>query len=78
MALSEQQVANLLVMVTNVESDELDCEGCFSQVAEFADQHLSSSGVSEAMRAVQVHMEQCACCKDEFNALLKGLAAIEE
>jgi antitoxin component HigA of HigAB toxin-antitoxin module len=76
MGLSTEQIANLLAMISNVEPDELDCDSCLTQVAEFAELHLASRDIPEAMRAVQVHLEQCACCQDELNALLKGLSAI--
>lgn len=77
MSLSKEQIAGLLGMVNAVENDELDCEGCFGQIAEFAELHLAKQDVPEAMRAVETHLQQCLCCKDEFTVLLKGLQAIE-
>ena len=77
MSLSKEQVNNLLGMVGSVESDELDCEGCFGRIAEFAELYLSQQEIPEAMRIVETHLQQCLCCKDEFNALLKGLKEIE-
>ena len=77
MSLSREQVSSLLDMVGSVESDELDCDGCFGQIAEFADLYLSQQEIPEAMQAVERHLQQCLCCRDEFNALLKGLQAIE-
>ena len=77
MSLSIDQINNLLAMVGSIESDELDCDGCFGRIAEFADFHLSQQEVPDAMKAVETHLQQCLCCKDEFNALLKGLQAIE-
>lgn len=78
MSLSTEQVHTLLDMVGSVESDDLDCDGCFGRIAEFADLHLSRREIPEAMRAVETHLQQCLCCKDEFTALLKGLQAIED
>ena len=78
MALSKEQIQNLVGMVATVEADELDCDGCFGQIAEFAEYHLATQELPEAMWAVQVHLEQCLCCKDEFNALLKALRALDE
>lgn len=77
MVLSNEQINNLLGLVSSVESDGLDCDGCFGQIAEFAEIHLSAQQVPEAMKAVERHLQQCVCCKDEFNALLEGLKAIE-
>ena len=74
MALTKDQIKSLIEMVSTAESDELDCDGCFGQIAEFAELHLAAQELPEAMRAVQHHLEQCLCCRDEFHALLKGLA----
>ena len=78
MSLSKDQITNLLGMVHSAEADELDCDGCFGQIAEFADLHLSGQEIPAALRVVETHLQQCACCKDEYNALLKGLRAIDE
>jgi len=29
--------------------------------------------VSEALKAVEVHLRQCMCCKDEYESLKDGL-----
>ena len=78
MALSNDQIVNLIGMVSSVEKDAIDCDGCFSKIHEFAEIHLSAKEVPEAMKVVKSHLEQCLCCQDEFNALLKGLKALEE
>ncbi len=77
MSLSIEQINGLLGMISSVESDEIDCGGCFGQIAEFAEFHLSHKEIPEAMKSIEMHLQQCLCCKDEFNALLKGLQAIE-
>lgn len=77
MSLSKTQITDLLGMINSVESDDLDCEGCFGQIAEFAELHLTKQDIPEALKAVETHLQQCLCCKDEFNALLKGLREIE-
>ena len=78
MALTQNQINSLMDMVITTEPDQTDCDGCLGQIAEFADVHLSTKEVPEAMLVIQRHLEQCLCCKDEFNALLKGLEAIEQ
>ena len=78
MPLSNDQIASLLGMVNASESDELDCDGCFARVAEFAEAELANREIPDALKAVQTHIRQCTCCKDEYNALLDGLREIEE
>ena len=78
MPLSKEQVASLIGMVASGEPDELDCDGCFEQLAVFAETQLTSREIPEALLAIETHLQQCACCQDEFNALMEGLRALEE
>ena len=77
MSLTKEQLTGLVGLIDSVEPDELDCDGCFGQIAEFAELHLAGQEVPAAMQAVETHLRQCVCCKDEFNALLKALEAID-
>ena len=76
MPLSNDQIKGLLGLVANIESDSLDCDGCFGQVAEFAELKLTGAEIPEALRDVETHMRQCPCCKDEYQALLLGLQGL--
>ena len=78
MPLSTEQLSTLLGMITTSEPDSLDCDGCSEHLAEFAEAELTSREIPEAIRTVEIHLRQCACCKDEYNALLEGLRALEE
>ena len=77
MALSEEQIANLMGMIATSQADELDCDGCFKQLSVFVEAELASREIPEALRAVETHLEQCKCCQDEYNALLEGLRALQ-
>jgi len=74
MPLKPEQVSKLLNMVSSSDTDSLDCDGCFDHIAEFVDIHLASQEVPAAL----IHLQQCVCCKGEFNALLDGLRALEQ
>ncbi len=73
MPLSNKQVSKLIGMVTDASPDTLDCDGCFAHIAEFAEAELTNREIPEALKAVQVHLSQCGCCKDEYNVLLDSL-----
>ena len=49
MPLSNDQIASLLGMVNASESDELDCDGCFARVAEFAEAELANREIPDAL-----------------------------
>ena len=78
MTLSNDQIKNLMAMVGETEADHLDCDGCFEHLAEFAEQSLAGRELPEALKAVETHLQQCPCCKDEYQALMEGLRAIDE
>jgi predicted anti-sigma-YlaC factor YlaD len=44
---------------------------------QFAQAELEGRDVPEALEVVRVHLEQCKCCRDEYNALLTALREIE-
>ena len=76
MGLSTEQVSKLLSLVTSAETDDIDCDGCFEHLAQFAEIELTSREVPDALQVVQQHLDQCHCCQDEYQALLEGLRAL--
>lgn len=77
MPLTTNQVTTLVNMVATSEPDVLDCDGCYEHMAEFAEAELANREVPDALKAVEAHLRQCNCCKDEFNALIEGLRELE-
>ena len=77
MPISNDQIASLLGMINDAKPDDLDCDGCLEHLAEFAENELANREIPEALKAVQTHIEQCKCCRDEYAALLAGLKEIE-
>ena len=78
MALSKEQIRSLLGMISRTEQDSVECDACFDHLAEFAETELAGQEIPGALRAIENHLEQCACCRDEYQALIEGLRAIEE
>ena len=77
MPISKKQIDTLLGLISDTESDNLDCDGCFGQLAEFADAKLANQEIPVALQAVEQHLKQCTCCCDEFETLLEGLRGLE-
>ena len=78
MALTHEQLDKLLGLVGSTQDDELDCDGCMDLIAEFAEYQLSDLPLPEALKKVQVHLESCACCAEEYQLLLDGLMSLEQ
>jgi hypothetical protein len=77
-SLSSEQIKTLIDLVVTTKNDQLDCDGCLAQIAEFAEAHLLGHSLSEALKSVAVHLESCGCCKDEYEALLAALTTLDK
>ncbi len=75
--LTTEQIQNLVSLVASTEPDEISCDECFGQIAEYAEAALANRELSDAMAIVQRHLEQCPCCNAEYKALLDAMREIE-
>ena len=72
----ELEPAALKQMVRNIltaRPDEIGCDECFEQLDRFVEMTLAGKNAAEAMPLVQDHLERCADCREEFEALLAAL-----
>ena len=77
MPLSEQQISSLLYFVATVERDPIDCDDCYRRLAEFAEAKIREVEIPQALRAIEVHLRQCPCCKKEYESLLHAMRSLE-
>jgi hypothetical protein len=78
MKLDAKQIAELIQLTATARSeDTIGCNGCFELMDQFAQAELEGRDVPEALEVVRVHLEQCKCCRDEYDALLTALREIE-
>jgi len=78
MPIAGDQIHRLIGLIADVQTDELDCDDCFARVSEFAEYRLLNRPVPAALKAVERHLQQCACCRDEYEALLTGLRSLAD
>ena len=67
-------------MVRNVlttRPDEIGCDECLEQLDRFVEITLAGKNAAEAMPLVQDHLKRCDDCREEFEALLAVLRAME-
>ena len=77
MRLNEEQFAVLGSLVAKAdERDKLGCDGCFELMAQFAETMMAGDELTPTLEAVQIHLEQCRCCRYEYEALLVALREI--
>lgn len=72
-------LATLREMVREIMStrpDEIGCGECFEELDCFVEIKLAGKNAAEAMPLVQDHLDRCANCREEFEALLTALRAL--
>lgn len=77
MALTEEQVVMLMQFVKATCDDEISCEDCLIGMAEFAETELKDLDFAQAQLTVKDHLDICPECKEEYDALLIALRALE-
>jgi hypothetical protein len=77
MSLSKQEIDGLLRLIGLTRDDEIDCERCLAQVAEFAERELAGRSIAAGQEAVAHHLLTCKECCEEYEALLQALQAMD-
>lgn len=77
MILDKKIVKYLVDYVEATHEHELSCGECFSQINEFAELKLLGKAPEEAMPLVQIHLENCHECKEEYETLLEAMKELE-
>ena len=77
MQLSYQQITNLIELTVTTKGDSLGCDGCLELMDQFAQAELDGTTIPRALECVRIHIEQCKCCKDEYEALMIALREVQ-
>jgi hypothetical protein len=75
--LNPDDLSKLVRMIAATREEEIGCDECLEQVDRFVEMELSGLGAAAAMPLVQDHLNKCGDCREEFEALLTALRAIE-
>lgn len=76
--LDEQMLEGMLRGVISTRDDEIGCDECFERLDQFTELVLAGEEIPEAMELVEDHLNRCRDCREEFEALLEALRAVEE
>ncbi len=75
--LNKEQIQTLVGLIVTTQSDQITCDDCFGQIGEFAEHALEGRELSAGMKIIQQHLQQCPCCKGEYEALVDALKEVE-
>ena len=77
MTLDLDRLKQMAREIITARPDEIGCDECFEQLDRFVEMTLAGKNAAEAMPLVQDHLERCDDCREEFEALLAALRALE-
>ena len=77
MQIKAETLKMILQSIVMLEDEEMGCDSCYQEVDRFIEMHLEGKDPAEAMPIVQHHLEICRDCKEEYEALMAALKAIQ-
>ena len=76
--LNPDNLKSVVRAIVETREEEIGCDECFEQLGLFVETKLSGLDAAAAMPLVQDHLDKCGDCREEFEALLTALRAIED
>lgn len=73
MKITNEQIKNLLGAVAKTSDDEVSCDSCEFQLAQFAETQLSGQEIPEALKAIEAHLKVCPECTEELEFIKRAL-----
>ena len=71
--LKRGDVVKLVRVVAETHETEIGCDECFERLDRYVETELSGVEARDAMPLVGDHLDKCADCLREFEALLRAL-----
>lgn len=75
--LDRDELNKLMRSVLETSDHELGCDECLDQVDRFVEMELAGLDAAAAMPLVHNHLQKCGDCREEFEALLVTVQAME-
>ena len=75
MAFKLDTLKKMMRNVVSTRPDEIGCDDCFEQLSRFVELVLAGQPAAALMPLVQDHLDRCADCHEEYEALLRALRA---
>ena len=73
MKITENQIETLLDFVSKTRENEISCQTCEDQIAQFAESQLTGKEIPEALKAIEEHLRICPECTEELEFIRRAL-----
>lgn len=77
MPLNKNEIEKLMRLVGLTRENEINCDRCLADIAEFAEHELAGKSIPEGLRAVEHHLSICAECQEEYESLQRALKDLD-
>ena len=77
MKIKPDTLKKIIMSLATTQDDEMDCGDCYDHLDQFVELIESGKDTKEVMPLMQKHIEVCHCCREETEALLEALKAME-
>jgi hypothetical protein len=71
--LKRGDVVKLVRVVAETHETEIGCDECFERLDSYVETELSGVEARDAMPLVGDHLDKCADCRNEFEALITAI-----
>lgn len=78
MSLTPEKTRELINMIKNLRDDEMACDECLRELAEFVDTQLAGQSTTKIQERVERHLADCVHCREEYEALRKAVESLRE
>ncbi len=78
MHLSNEMLKDFFEIIAITHEKEMDCDEVFVVIDEFVELVTLGEDLSELMPLVQLHLQLCPACYEEFEALLRMVQAFSD
>lgn len=66
---------DIMKIIFSTRDEDITCAECFDHIDEYVDMLRAGQEPEAVLPQVKSHLDQCSCCKHEFNALITILEA---
>lgn len=77
MLIEPEKLKRVVRGIVTAHPDEIGCDTCFQRMDEFVDLTLAGKDAATALPLVHDHLLRCANCREEFEALLVAVQAMQ-
>ena len=78
MKIETATLKKVLRSLSITQAEEMTCGECFNEVDQYVDMLREGKSASEVLPLVEHHLTLCPPCREEFEALVVALKAVDE